>query len=109
MNSIRFFFLQSVYQKNAYADLFEIMMKQALDQAINSNVEFRKGLPSDIWNHFGYSFAGFNQNESRIKIKNHIKTLFREMENYLDADDAVDKMAMKFQHDALPPVSIFSF
>lgn len=86
------------------------MTKQALDKAINSNVKFREGLPLDIWNNFGCAFAGFNRNESRTKITNHIKTLFHEIvEKHLDVDDAVDKMAMKFQHDALPPASIISY
>lgn len=99
------FFSQSVYQKTAFADLFEVMMKQALNQAINENVSFRKGLPVDIWHHFGQTYAKYNHNGRRQQIKNHIKTLFQKIEQYLDADDGVDKMAMKFQHDALPPVT----
>lgn len=107
-----FFFsshVQSVYQKNAFADLFELMMKQALEQAINADVGLRKGLPVDIWHHFGHTYAEFDRDERRQHIKNHIKSLFQKIENHLDVDDAVDKMAMKFQHDALPPVNIFFF
>lgn len=80
------------------------MMKEALDQAIKSNLDFRQGLPVDIWTHFGSTYAEFDTNPRRNQVKNHIKTLFRKIEEYLDMDDAVDKMAMKFQHDALPPV-----
>lgn len=103
-------FQQSVYQKNAFADLFEEMMKHALDKAIKSHVEFREGLPMDIWSNFGLSQEQFDAvNGRRQQIKDHIKTLFRKIENHLDADDAVDKMAMKFQHDALPPVNSFFY
>lgn len=83
------------------------MTKQALEQAISSDVGFRCGLPLDIWHNFGSSYSHLDgRAERRENIKNHLKTLFRKIENHLDADDAVDKMAMKFQHDALPPVSL---
>lgn len=105
-NLFRQFTQQSVYQKNAFADLFELMMKQALEQAISSDVGFRGGLPLDIWHNFGYTYTQFDgKAERRQQIKNHLKSLFRKIENHLDVDDAVDKMAMKFQHDALPPVN----
>lgn len=85
------------------------MMKQALEQAISSDVEFRRGLPMDIWQSFGYSYSQFDgAYERREQIRNHLKSLFRKIENHLDVDDAVDKMAMKFQHDALPPVNTLS-
>lgn len=80
------------------------MMKQALDQAINSDNRFRQGLPIDIWHKFGYSYAQFDENQRRQQIRDLIITMFQKIEDHLDIDDAVDKMAMKFQHDALPPV-----
>lgn len=80
-------------------------MKQALEQAINADVGFRGGLPLDIWHNFGYSYAQFGKTNRRQQITTHLKSLFRRIENHLDVDDAVDKMAMKFQHDALPPVN----
>lgn len=95
----------SVYQNTAYADLFEIMMKQALKQAFESNVSFRSGLPLDIWNHFGQTYAELDTDGRRNQIGNHIKKLFKDIEPYLNVDDAVDTLALKYQHDALPPVS----
>ncbi|XP_031629108.1 bifunctional lysine-specific demethylase and histidyl-hydroxylase NO66 [Contarinia nasturtii] len=95
----------SVYQKNAFADLFEELTKQALKTAIEKNVNFRKGLPVDIWNQFGETYSEFNDLSARRKqIKTHLITMFKEIQNYLDIDSAVDKLATKYQFDALPPV-----
>lgn len=87
------------------------MMKKALEQAVNSDVGLRRGLPIDIWHNFGFSYAQFDEHSNRRQqIKNHLKSLFRKIENHLDVDDGVDQMAMKFQHDALPPVNgLFSY
>lgn len=97
----------SVYQKTAFADLLEELTKQALKSAIESNVAFRRGLPLDIWNHFGQTYAEYDASSRRNGIKGVITNLFKLLEDHLDVDAAVDKLALKYQHDALPPV-IFS-
>lgn len=96
----------SVYQKTSYADLLEEIMKQALKTAIDSTVSLRKGVPLDIWNQFGATYSEFDQESSRRRdVQNVISNMFKIVQKHVDLDDAVDKMAMKFQHDALPPVS----
>lgn len=94
----------SMYQKTSFADLFEELTKKALNNAIESNVNLRRGLPLDIWNHFGQTYSKFESNQRRETIKNVIKNMFDTLTNHLDFDDAVDKLAIKYQHDALPPV-----
>lgn len=80
-------------------------MKDALDKAIKADVRFRGGLPIDMWNNFGFSYSQFiNGNDRRRQITNHIESLFRTIGNHLSVDDAIDKMSMKFLHNALPPV-----
>lgn len=96
----------SVYQKNSYADLLEVLTKQALKSAIESNVAIRKGLPLHLWNHFGQTYADCVTSKDRNIIKEVMTDMFRSLEKHLDMDSAVDKLALKYQHDALPPVII---
>lgn len=92
----------SVYQKTSYADLFEELTKNALKNAIETNSSYRYGVPLDIWQKFGASHSD-THSDRREYMKNHIKLLFNHLVDYMDLDDAVDRMAIKFQHDALPP------
>lgn len=97
----------SVYQKMSYADLFEELTKDALNKAIQTNVDLRRGLPLDIWNQFGESYVEYDQISSRRKdMKQLLFKMFNALQNYIDIDGAVDKMAIKYQHDALPPVVV---
>lgn len=93
----------SVYQKTAYADLFTEVTKQALDTAIVSNIDFRRGLPIDIWQNLGTVHSDKTQAVRRNIIKNHLRKMFEKLISHADFDGAVDRLAMKFQHDALPP------
>lgn len=92
----------SVYQKTAYADLMEILLPRALSRAIDNDVDMRRGLPLNIWNEFGL----VNKDEdttTRSQIISKVKKLFTKVIEHLDVDEAVDQMAIKYQHDALPP------
>lgn len=92
----------SMYQKTSFADLFEEMMKQTLQNAIAKEVSFRYGLPLDIWHNFGASYENL-ESARKENIKDHIRTLFERLIGHIDVDEAVDRLAIKFQHDALPP------
>lgn len=94
----------SAYQKTSYAELFEELTKQAVKDAIASDVSFRRGLPLDIWNQFGDVHSHLKENPRRASIKNILTNLFQKLQNHLDIDATVDKLAIKYQHDALPPV-----
>lgn len=99
----------SAYQKTSYADLFEELTAQAVKTAINSELQFRDGLPIDIWNHFGETYRQFEGDQRRTLIKNGIKHMFNSLIDHLDVDDAVDKLAIKYQREALPPVLYLLF
>lgn len=92
----------STGQKTAYADLFEEMMKDTLKTAFENDVSYRFGLPSDIWYNFGAAHSDIDSLR-RDQIKEHMKELFSRLIDHMDLDKAVDRMATKFQHDALPP------
>lgn len=90
----------SVYQKTSFGDLLEILLPQALQTAIESDIELRRGLPLNIWREFGFVNS---QTEERDEIAAHVKKLFDRICQHFNLDSAVDQMALKYQHDALPP------
>lgn len=92
----------SMYQKNSFADLMEILLPAALKQAIESDVRFREGLPLNIHQLFG-SVHEEKDSEEKTKIRSHLKSLFNRVFDHGDIDNAVDQMSKKFQTDALPP------
>lgn len=92
----------SVYQKNCYADLLEVLLPAALKSAINSDVRLRSGLPLNIHQVLGCAFSEIDSPE-RTSMREKIKSLFNKIFDHANVDDAVDQMSKKFQADALPP------
>lgn len=90
----------SVYQKTSIGDLMEILLPQALQTAIDSDIEFRRGLPLNTWREFGLVNSA---TESRKQFAARMKNLFARIFEHADLDSAVDQLALKYQHDALPP------
>ncbi|XP_026744345.1 bifunctional lysine-specific demethylase and histidyl-hydroxylase NO66 [Trichoplusia ni] len=93
----------SMFQKHAWADLFEKLLPGALHSAINENKDLRQGLPVDIYDHLGLVHSD-SKTPRRKHIKNTIVKLFNKIIEYLPFDEAVDQMHKEFQHAALPPV-----
>lgn len=95
----------STYQKNSWADFMESCMKGALSSAIRSDVEFRKGVPLNMFQHLGAVHAYSEEAESseRKKMLNRARGLFARLGEFLAVDQASDELQKKFQHDALPP------
>lgn len=94
----------SAYQKNSYGDLLEQLVPSLLQSAISSNVLLRQGLPSNIWQCMG--LANYDdETPARLAILKKIKAcLDLTLKSFAQhVDDAVDKLAINFQHDALPP------
>lgn len=92
----------SVYQKTAHADLFDEIVKNALQSAITTDVKYRRGLPLDIWQHLGAAHAD-KTSKRRTSITNYMRQMFENLLKHVDFDAAVDSIATKFQYDALPP------
>lgn len=93
----------SFYQRQSYADLFEILVPMMLSKAIQENVELRSGLPLNIWKCFG-TIHSKNMNKERVNVQNKIQNLLEKVFEQEKIDDAVDEMAKRFQYDALPPI-----
>lgn len=93
----------SVYQKTAYTDLMENVLKYALQAASSEDVEFREGLPLQYLKHTG--FANNSVNSSlRTEIKNKVKNLLTKMIKYIDVDSASDQLGKQFMWDSMPPL-----
>lgn len=92
----------SVYQKTAHADLFGEIVKNALQAAIASDINYRRGLPLDIWQHLGVAHVD-RTSDRRTSIIKYLRRMFADLVNHADFDAAVDSAAIKYQHDALPP------
>lgn len=101
----------SMYQRQTWGDLLEIMVPMALKKAIADNVKLRAGLPVNIWQRMGIANQGDDDALSsaasanqRKAIKDTIQKMFMSIMAHLPIDEAVDRMAIRYQHDALPPV-----
>lgn len=93
----------SVYQKNCWADLLELFLPHALAQASESSFELRRGIPLDLHQHFGIVHSDSNS-PTRKQLITHIKSLVDKIFSEEAIDTAVDQLAKRFQHDALPPI-----
>ncbi|XP_043494934.1 ribosomal oxygenase 1 [Polistes fuscatus] len=93
----------SVFQKNAWCDLFEKLIPNALEKAIESFPMFREGLPLHYWRHFGFAHSDNTPDDFRTSLKHSVNFLMDKIKNYLDIDKAVDEMFQKQIHDFLPP------
>ncbi|EDV91995.1 bifunctional lysine-specific demethylase and histidyl-hydroxylase NO66 [Drosophila grimshawi] len=94
----------SVYQQQSYANLMEALMPAVLQNAIKHNLDMRRGLPLGTWHHLGM-VHGDKKTKERSDLITHTQSLFSK---YLaptasQIDAAVDQLAIRFQHEALPP------
>uniref|UniRef100_A0A6E8V120 Bifunctional lysine-specific demethylase and histidyl-hydroxylase n=1 Tax=Anopheles coluzzii TaxID=1518534 RepID=A0A6E8V120_ANOCL len=96
----------SVYQRNCWADLFEQMLPIALATAADTEPQLREGLPLDLHQHFGIVHSdGISADRRRLIVR--IRAMFDKLFSDAAIDAAVDQLAKRFQHDALPPLVDF--
>ncbi|XP_054015564.1 ribosomal oxygenase 1 [Hylaeus anthracinus] len=93
----------SVYQKNSWGDFLEKLLPDALQTAMETDSEFRKGLPRDYLRYSGFVHSE-NQSNVKEEFKEKVKGLLRKLIDYIDVDNAADLMAKGHIHDFLPPV-----
>uniref|UniRef100_A0A2M4A8F0 Bifunctional lysine-specific demethylase and histidyl-hydroxylase n=1 Tax=Anopheles triannulatus TaxID=58253 RepID=A0A2M4A8F0_9DIPT len=97
----------SVYQRNSWADLFELMLPIALATASEEDQQFRAGLPFDLHQHFGIVHSDEVSSERR-RLTVRLRAMFDRLFSDAAIDAAVDQLAKRFQHDALPPMVDFT-
>ncbi|ALC48872.1 CG2982 [Drosophila busckii] len=94
----------SVYQKQAYANLMEHLMPSVLERAVKQHLSLRRGLPLHTWQHLGLAH-GTKKTPQRAEMQAQIKRMVTQylMPTDSQIDNAVDQLAKRYQHEALPP------
>ncbi|KAH8415793.1 hypothetical protein KR222_001116, partial [Zaprionus bogoriensis] len=95
----------SVYQRQAYADLVEKLMPAVVQSAIKRHLSLRRGLPLHTWHHLGLAHGG-GESEQRTQLIGEVTRLVQQymLPSATQIDAAVDQLAKRYQHEALPPV-----
>ncbi|XP_044779606.1 bifunctional lysine-specific demethylase and histidyl-hydroxylase NO66 isoform X2 [Drosophila simulans] len=95
----------SVYQQQAYANLLETLMPMVLKKAVDRSVALRRGLPLHTFQVLGNAYKANDCGSRQLLVENVQKLVTKYlMPSEDDIDEAVDQMAKKFQHEALPPI-----
>ncbi|XP_034996629.2 ribosomal oxygenase 1 [Zootoca vivipara] len=93
----------SSYQRNSWGDLLEKLLPAALQMAIEEDVEYRRGLPTDYLEYMGVLNSDV-VDPRRDAFMQKIRTLITKLMDFAPVDAAVDQKAKAFLHDCLPPV-----
>ena len=94
----------STYQKNTWGDLLEKVVPAALKQAISSDIDYRRGLPTDYKLFMGLQHSDREDlaNE-RAAFAAHLGGLMGRLIEHADIDNGVDDFALTDLHRQLPP------
>uniref|UniRef100_A0A8D0G785 Bifunctional lysine-specific demethylase and histidyl-hydroxylase n=1 Tax=Sphenodon punctatus TaxID=8508 RepID=A0A8D0G785_SPHPU len=93
----------SSYQKNSWGDLLEKLLPAALQMAIEEDLDYRRGLPTDYLEYMGVLNSDMVDSR-RDAFTEKIQSLIKKLVDYAPVDAAVDQKAKSFLHDCLPPV-----
>lgn len=93
----------SVYQKNSWGDFLEKLLPDALKTAIETDSEFRKGLPLDYLRYSGCVHSE-SQSDTKKNFTKTVKALLTKLIEHINIDKTADLMAKDHIHDFLPPV-----
>ncbi|XP_017002371.2 bifunctional lysine-specific demethylase and histidyl-hydroxylase NO66 [Drosophila takahashii] len=94
----------SVYQQQAYANLVEKLMPIVIKRAVENRMALRRGLPLHTFHVLGEAQRSNKSKQRREmveRVQQLVATALVPSEKEIDA--AVDQLAKKFQHEALPP------
>ncbi|XP_034653058.1 bifunctional lysine-specific demethylase and histidyl-hydroxylase NO66 [Drosophila subobscura] len=93
----------SAYQQQSYANLMEKLMPLVVAGSVEQSLSLRKGLPLNIWQNLGAANDSL-KGQQRQKMIQHIQKLAQRMVPTANQiDQALDQLAIRFQHEALPP------
>ncbi|KAI9913342.1 hypothetical protein PsorP6_006681 [Peronosclerospora sorghi] len=95
----------STGQENSMGHLLQLLVPQALEAAVTSNVALRRSLPRDYLDYMGVMHSDRDEDANRraftTQVKSALKLVLGEAMEMVDA--ASDQMAKKFLLDRLPP------
>ncbi|KAG5847060.1 ribosomal oxygenase 1 [Anguilla rostrata] len=93
----------SSYQRNSWGDLLQKLVPVALEMAMEEDVEFRRGLPTDYLTYMGVQNSD-KADPRRSEFTARVKDLMRRLADFAPVDAAVDQKAKDFLYDCLPPL-----
>ncbi|GFR19144.1 ribosomal oxygenase 1 [Trichonephila clavata] len=88
---------------NTYGDLIQAGLQNALEQAMQNDVEFRHSVPKEYLNLVGATYAD-NNCQAREVFENKVTKLATKVLSYFSVDFAADMLAVEFLHASLPPI-----
>jgi lysine-specific demethylase/histidyl-hydroxylase NO66 len=95
----------SLYQKNSWGDFLEKLLPLSLNNAIENDVRFRKGLSLNYLKHVGTAYSNNVNDITRQNFLDQTKSLLSILlMKYINIDKAADEVAKNHIHDFLPPV-----
>ena len=92
----------SCHQRNTYGDLLEKVLSTAIKSAMENDVEFRKGLPTDYLSFMGKAHCN-DTSSKRNEFIERVTELASKVVTSVAIDSGVDEMGKRFIHDTLPP------
>lgn len=93
----------STCQRNTWGDLLEKMLPQALQLAMEEDVEYRKSLPRGYLNYMGVANSDV-PSDAREAFLGRVAQLVERLVAYCPVDAAVDQCGKAHLHEALPPL-----
>jgi len=93
----------SVYQRTSWGDFLEKLLPQALQVAMEEDVDFRRGLPIGYLKHVGVCKAE-KASAERSEFLKKIQQLIMKLANFAPVDAAADEMSVGMIQDMLPPL-----
>ncbi|XP_031571088.1 ribosomal oxygenase 2-like [Actinia tenebrosa] len=94
----------STYQQSSWGNLMSSILTDAIDKAMDTDVEFRRGLPINYLNYMGLGMEGDGKAKSKQEdFNNQVKHLLTRLADYVDAHGTTDKVATDFVFNRLPP------
>ena len=92
----------SCHQRNTFGDLLEKVFATAIKTAMETNVEYRKGLPIDYLSFMGQAYSN-EKSTKRTEFIERVTELASKVVTSVAIDSGVDQMGKRFIHDTLPP------
>ncbi|KAK3749582.1 hypothetical protein QZH41_019718, partial [Actinostola sp. cb2023] len=95
----------STYQQNSWGNLLSNVITDAIEKAMEADVEFRRGLPVNFYRYMGIGMEGDGKAKNKQEdFNNQVKQLLSRLVKHIDTHSSVDKVAAEFMANRLPPI-----
>ncbi|GBM89353.1 Ribosomal oxygenase 1 [Araneus ventricosus] len=92
----------STNQLNTWGDFLEHALTNAIEDATENDIEFRKSIPKDYLNYMGRIYSDTDSKERR-DFQKTASSLIEKTLQYVSVDYAADAHGISFIHGSMPP------